>query len=73
MRITGEELKKRVAAALARTVVAGPDHPIYTGGLMMNSIPGFKPSTTTSPPDEVDANPVLQKPAVSKSVKKTKR
>ena len=40
--ITEEELQRRRKEFLANTVVAGPDHPIYGGGLRTTSVPSLK-------------------------------
>lgn len=36
--ITEEELQRRLALIDAKTVIAGPDHPIYAGGLRLTMI-----------------------------------
>ena len=44
MKVTEEELQHRIREAKKKVVIAGPDHPIYSGGLTVNSIPELKPS-----------------------------
>ena len=49
MEITEEELQKRLAVLDSKGRIAGPDDPIYSGGLTMTSVPRSTPSTKTSP------------------------
>lgn len=47
MQNTEEELQRRMAAG-PKPRIAGPDDPIYSGGLSMTSVPGLQKSTGTS-------------------------
>ena len=47
MEITEEELQRRLAT-MPKMRTAGPDDPIYKGGLIMTSVPGLQKSTGTS-------------------------